>query len=330
LRQAHPQARITFLGSSWVRDVLEQVPFVDEVLFFDAPLAKVSRARKLAATLRLILGLRRARFDAALIAHRSPFFALLLCLAGVRTRVGFGGKFLTRGAAFDEGEHEITRYGALSALLDAPLESTATHLRPHAEETETIARALRQAGIGDDERIIGLFPGGGENPGTTMTIKRWSAPQWGALCDRLAPAWRGRIVLIGGPNDRALNDEVLRCTAAPVVNLAGATSLRALPALLARCEIVAGGDTGPLHIAAAVGARTLFLFGPSDPRLVAPLQSDSRFLWTQPPCSPCYTPASVLLKSSFQGTVFGCHTGTHECLADLSVSAVFDALADWL
>lgn len=169
-------------------------------------------------------------------------------------------------------------------------------------------------------------------------IKRWEAENWSQLCQKILQEFDAHVVLLGGPSDLALNDKVAAAVqaatgdavASRLTNIAGLTTLRELPALLAACTMAAGGDTGPMHIAAAVGTRTLLLFGPSDPRLVAPLQSTARYLWKQVECSPCYTPERVMDKNNFVGNVFGCHTGTHACLKTLTVVEVFDALRPWL
>lgn len=333
LRQALPDAHIAFLGSSWVKDVLANVPYIDQTILFDAPYRE-SKLQRLRETFQFVLQLRRECFDTIIVAHRTPVFATLGWLAGIKTRVGFSDKpsrFLTRAVPFDANRYEVNRYLDLVSTLGIESSDTTTHLAPRAEDIASVAQKLTACGIEKDAPLVGLFPGGGENPGTSMPIKRWYPENYAALCRRLAASHAGAITLLGGPTDKELNASIQSSVSElNTINLAGEFSLRELPALMQRCRVVVGGDTGPLHMAAAVGTPTVFLFGPSDPRLVAPTQPNSVYLWKQPPCSPCYTPDSVMNKSNFNGKDFGCRTGTHECLRDLGVEDVYAAIERFL
>ena len=106
------------------------------------------------------------------------------------------------------------------------------------------------------------------------------------------------------------------------------------PELISVCNYFISGDTGPLHIAAAFGVSTLSLFGPSDPRLVAPENSDESkakhmYIWSHPECSPCYTPETAINKKHsmyWKGNNFICWTGTNECIKNISIEEVFNEL----
>lgn len=266
--------------------------------------------------------------------HRNKLFQAIGLLCRIPVRIGFGrrGSFLlTNRTPFLANEHEVKRY--LDLLSSAGIRSSLhdTEITPPPEDMKQADSFLVDWGLKECGAPVGIFPGGGENPGTKMPIKRWGAEKYAELCREIARTGDRKIVLLGGVGDRGLNDEIIalsRLSGDRVSNRAGDTTIALLPALLSRFRIVIGGDTGPMHIAAAVGTPTLFLFGPSDPRLVAPSASNSRHLWNRVACAPCYTPETVRLRKYFRGNEFICWKNTHECLAQLSVDRVFERYND--
>ena len=105
--------------------------------------------------------------------------------------------------------------------------------------------------------------------------------------------------------------------------------------LISICKIFVSGDTGPLHIASAFGVNTISLFGPSDPRLVAPVtknvdDSENIYIWKKPECSPCYTPETAIDMSNskyWRGNKFICYMGEHVCMKSITVEEVFNAIS---
>ena len=337
LRRAHPDAQIWHLASSWVGEIVEQIPSVDKIIRFDAPFrARDSWWNKAVETLRLVRVLRRERFDVAIIGHRNPFFAILSRLGGIRRRIGFGARksvFLTDAIRFQPTKHEVDRYLDLIGALGIPALETRTEILPRSDEVENVRHVLSRWNINAGDLVVGILPAGGENPGTKMPIKRWNPGMYAFLCEKLMSEFSSKILLIGGPADREYNQKILEQVSgreALMRNIAGDLSIRALPALLQRLNLVIGGDSGPMHLAAAVRTPTLFLFGPSDPRLVAPRQPNSIFLWKSVYCSPCYTPETVMERRNYRDGEFLCRTGTHECLESLSVDEVFRACGQLL
>ena len=112
---------------------------------------------------------------------------------------------------------------------------------------------------------------------------------WAVVADRLAERPDVRIVLTGGPGERELVGSIATRLAHPALNAAGATTLGQLAALYARCALVLGSDSGPLHLAAAVDAPSVHLYGPVSPVKFGPWGDPSRHvvLRTTWPCAPC-------------------------------------------
>jgi ADP-heptose:LPS heptosyltransferase len=136
--------------------------------------------------------------------------------------------------------------------------------------------------VPDTHRLIGLHVSGGRES------KQWHLARFAEVGRTLASEPDTTLVLTGGQGDRAMVDQVRRALGdRPVVDAAGVMDLPSTAALLARLDVLITGDTGPMHLAAAVGTPIVALFGPSDPRRYGPLAAQQRVLRVQLYCSPC-------------------------------------------
>lgn len=330
LRSRYPNARITFLASQWVKEIAARVPGVDDVVIYNAPVETHHVCQRVGETLRLIHRMRKEEYDLAVLAHRSSVFAGLTAAMGIPNRMGFEGThFLSQSSPFEEYRHETERY---LRLVDVEDGDTSTTLCATDGDKFFAEIFLKEQGIGDGTELIGVLPGGGTNPGTTMTIKRWYPEKFAETLQWLQQQHGLVPLFVGNREDAAASDEVMRHLPAGFryVSAVGKSSIGGLCGLLTRCKIVVGGDSGPVHMAAALGVPTVSLFGPSDPRLVAPRGNDHIHIWNHIRCSPCYTPASILNKSNYEGKNFFCGTQTHECMRSIDVEAVVNAVESLL
>jgi lipopolysaccharide heptosyltransferase II len=333
LHNAFPEAKIGFLASRWIKDVVERIPFVDEIIFFDAPVYNRGLAARILETAGIIAGLRGKKYDLAVFGHRSSAFPLMAFLAGIKKRYGFKGTAMLTGSVhFDERLHETDRYLEILKLLNIRPEEKETILSAKESDLEKAEKLLAELKLDRSKKYIGIFPGGGENPGTVMPIKRWYPEKYAELCNSLFDKKGYSFIFMGDGRDKEVVKRVIGSVKNGVtaVDTSGRTDIGGLCGLLKRCELVIGGDTGPLHMAAALGIPTLMIFGPSDPRLVAPRGSLHRFIWKAVQCSPCYTPVSVLDRKNRIGNEFVCRTGTHECIKEIQVDEVLDGALELL
>jgi len=117
--------------------------------------------------------------------------------------------------------------------------------------------------------------------------KLWPSARIAELAMRLEA--RGvQPVLLGSPDARGFADAVQAASARPIRSLVGRDHPNLLPALIGELDALVGADSGPAHVAAAVGVPAVTLFGPTDPRLTAPLGAGQQAIWRQPPCAPCF------------------------------------------
>jgi heptosyltransferase-2 len=310
LREAQPGARITLLTPAKLAGLWHRHPAVDEVLTFAAgePVWIVARR------------LRAGQFRVALVLPNSPRSAVETWLAGIPERIGYGRPWrnwlLTRripdrpgavrmrrrsvseinrlirespsvdAASLPSTVHQLHDYLHLAAALGANPEP----LAPRLQVDESEIAALRQRfGVDSGTRWLGVNAGAEFGP-----AKRWPKERFADVV-RAVAAWPGwGLLLIGGEGDVRLAEEIESAVGAPhaaVRNLAGKTTLRELCAALRTCCVVLTNDTGPMHVAAAVGTPVVVPFGITSPALTGPgLPGDSRhaLLRVNVTCAPCF------------------------------------------
>lgn len=215
--------------------------------------------------------------------------ALLTRAAGVPQRVGFASGargrdgLLTVRVPFRRDAHAARSFRDLVEAAGVPVGPVVVGgLAPDAR-----GRAEAEALVPTEEArpMVVLHPGSGDNfPG-----RRWSPNGFVAVGRHAAMRHGARVVVTGGACERALVEAVAAGAAPDAVAAAGTLSLRGLVALLARAAAVVSNDTGPVHLASALGRPVLALFGPNTPVLYGPLSAGSRALYAGLPCSPCLT-----------------------------------------
>ncbi|MEO8083759.1 MAG: glycosyltransferase family 9 protein, partial [Ardenticatenales bacterium] len=290
LKAAWPAATIDWAVGGHSRAVLAGNPDVHALL--DAS-GTMRGDLSLGAIVRLVLALRRGRYDAAFIAERSPLPAAIARLAGIPVRVGLdsGGRgrlhTVRVPAQPDDPRHETDIYLDLARAVGAP----ATDPRPvfvpspaDVEAARAVVEAVETARGGPLPRPwLIVHPGGGQNPGAEHLAKRWPAARFGVIAARVAARLGGSAILVGGPDDVRLGGDVLagavadradRADIGPdgpdepggrdrVVDATGRLSLGATAALVAHADAYLGNDSGVAHLAAAVGTPVVAIFGPT-------------------------------------------------------------------
>jgi len=313
LREKFPTAHIALLVPEKLRELWLQHPAVDEIISF-APSENIfAVANKL----------RAGKYDLALVLPNSPRSALEVLLAGIPQRIGYARPwrnfFLTQTIAARTGAvkmhkrtaaeirelvsdnakakiqnpeissaaHQIHEYLHLVAALGANPEPLAPQLAVTPEE---LAAAKKKFGLEKiDGPIFGLNPGAEYGP-----AKRWPVEKFTAAAKEIHRQTNCAWILFGGKNDAVTTAQIesaIRNPQSKIFNLAGKTSLRELIALLKICRVLLTNDTGPMHVAAALGTPVVVPFGSTSPELTGPgLPGDAchRLLKSAAPCAPCF------------------------------------------
>jgi heptosyltransferase-2 len=231
---------------------------------------------------------RALALDLALVLPNSLESGLAAWLGRARWRIGYAaegrGALLTHALPAPAGvRHQVAAY----LELLRPLLGSAPPVVPPSVACAPAARLearglLAGTGVAAGEGVVGLQLGAAFGPS-----KLWPPARLAALAARLEA--RGlRAVFLGAAEAAPLLEAVAAAAGGPVRSLVGRDRPALLPALLAELDALVAADSGPAHLAAAVGCPTVTLFGPTDPRLTAPLGPRQRAIWRRPPCAPCF------------------------------------------
>jgi heptosyltransferase-2 len=284
LRKAYPDARVTALASPGSAVVLVGNPSVNRLL----PVAKGQRAG-LGGLIALAAWVRAQRFDAALVLHTSFRSALLAALAGVPVRAGLAcegrGFLLTRKTARDRAAYEVDEHLRVLGLIGVPPDGRAMDLTLLPEEREEAARLLQDLPPG--ARTVGL------HPGASREIRRWPAERFAELGAGLRESGIEPVYAYG-PKEAELADSVgswWRARGLPAPRSVSPRTVRVLGALFERMDAVVTNNTGPMHVAAAVGAPGVFVHGPTPVgRWQPPGGAWVPVCASGVPCRPCDSP----------------------------------------
>ena len=184
------------------------------------------------------------------------------------------------------GRHEVLQNLTLvEALTGSSVDpdSRGLEFQPGAQDVAALSALLARNGLREGEEIACV------HPGTGAPVKLWHNAGWAAVIDSLAQERGFRIIVTGGPGEVELVRDLVGRVSVPVIDLAGQTNLGQLAALMARSRLVTGVDSGPLHLAVAMGTPTVHLFGPVDEAIFGPWGDPSRhrIVKSERACVPC-------------------------------------------
>ncbi|MDP3071990.1 MAG: glycosyltransferase family 9 protein [Opitutaceae bacterium] len=312
LRLHWPAAHLTFLTEAAYAGVVPLNPEIDAGLTFP---------RGAFAWPGFVRALRRARFTHVLDFDNTEKTALVTRLTGAAVRATFDRELIvhryprlyTHAAqvtnAFYDSHHITETYLALPAALGVPLVSREVRLVPRAADCSAAQR---------------LVPAGGKkilvHPGSRSAQRVWPAARFAAVCDRLQDECGAQVFLTAGPGEQATVEEIRRAAKTHLVAVPPAAHVGALAALAAQFDVFLCHDSGPMHIAAAVGTPVVALFGSQNAAIWRPLGDRHTVLQTALPCA-CF-PAGALPGPCVRGDSYRSY-----CVRKISDAEVFAAVA---
>ncbi|MBI1926756.1 lipopolysaccharide heptosyltransferase II [Candidatus Poribacteria bacterium] len=283
VKRAYPQSHLALMLRPLVADVMAIHPYLDEVIVD----TKDRYRSRLKSVWKAANAIRRSRFNLAIVLHPTSFRnALIPFLAGVPERVGSHvsgrGILLTRSCPERTDLHEIHRYLRVLELIDIH-EPDATLEFWHTDaERNVVRQMLADHGISSTERVIGV------NLGTTWQTKRWPLEKFATVMTQMQNRLGAPLILTGSAAEGPLGEALGQMVQGELVNLIGKTTLTQLGALIERCALYLTCDSGPMHIAAAVGTPTIALFGPTSPTRHRPYGEGHCVIEKAVECRPCY------------------------------------------
>lgn len=260
------------------------------------------------------LRLRQAHFREAWLLPNSFHSALLVFLGGVRERIGYatdrrGGLLTHASPPPRRTSHQLRDYDALLRSRGIEPDFEAPRLEMAGDVRERVQQALEAAAISEARPLVLLSLGAAFG-----WTKRWSPEKYARLADRLTG--KGFIcAAVIGPGEADLGARAAMTAQTRLPVLGANLDPAELAALFTRARLVVTNDSGPMHLAAAVGTPVVAFFGPTDPGRTAPAGSLYRILDRYLFCSPCY------LKRCPYG---------HECMKEISVEDALRAVEELL
>lgn len=300
LRTALPHATITLLVGPWAQDLLSLNPDIDHIETLPFPWFDRRPKANALAPYRLLYDhaeTLKGRFDVAVIARFDHGWgAWLAAAAGIPVILGYDTPtvrpFLTQRVPYSPDRHEVLQNGTLINHLIAwghpkgeNAQTKVTLPRDTADEALRyeitgvhrlkVRQLLNGSGLQKaDGPLVAIHPGSG------AAVKRWDIEKWGQLMRDLRARYKCQFVITGGAAEVLLASKVVRAAGegVPVVSLADETTLPELAALFEQCALVIGPDSGPLHVAVAMGRPTVHLYGPVSPQTFGPWGDPARHL----------------------------------------------------
>jgi heptosyltransferase II len=291
LRQLLPEAHITLATRSFAKGIFAGAGFIDDLLVYDQGTSLFGRVLAQARQWR------SRRFDLAILFPNSFEAAVIARLGKADLRIGYAseGRGLLLSHALDlpawrDARHESFYYLNIIAELEKLLRGQSAILEQEpvidlsvSKDRQADAIAfLHEQGVREGRPLIAVCPGS-----INSRAKRWPAERYAALADRLIDELGADVILIGSADELDVSEEVSGQMRRQPILLTGKTDLPGAVAVLNEVDLLVTNDTGPAHIAAALGRPTLVIFGPTNPLTTRPLSPVAEVVRYPPDCAPC-------------------------------------------
>ena len=313
LRLIFPDSKITLHTRNWAQGIFQDADFIDELLTYQPEKSALKTVRKQANIWR------EKKFDLAVLLPNSFESALLAKFGKVPARFGYakeGRSLLLTDAVeipvWKNEKHEIFYYLNLIAKVEKKFLGTDTVLENEprfdlqvSDQRKTeVRQLLTENGVDSSKKLIVFVAGS-----TNSRAKRWQTDSYAELNDKIQTELNANVVLIGANDELEVSREVFEKSRVKPIVITGKTNLAESTAALSVCDLLVSNDTGPAHIAAALGTKTIVIFGPTNPNTTQPWNSE--IIRQDVECSPCMLRDCPI---------------DHRCMTRISVQQVFDKL----
>jgi len=292
LRKRYPEAHITWVVEEGASDLLAGHPCLDRVLVSRRKtwLGRLKKGRDVRRTLEeiktFLAELRSRPYDLVIDFHGLLKSAALVFLSAGKRRLGYdslqelSGLFYNEKIFEDLGKHAVLRYLDLVSYLGGDPRNPHFEIPEDENNRTRVEQLLRKSGLAPEQPFFAL------NPVAYWDTKLWDSEKFGELCRRINGEMGVPVILTGSRSDGILREIEAYCPRS--INLGGKTTLKDLACLYRLAGLVITTDSGPMHLAAAVGTPTIALFGPTDPNRTGPFGKNHRVIRRDLPCSPCF------------------------------------------
>jgi lipopolysaccharide heptosyltransferase II len=287
IRRNYPDSYIACAIPSRCYPVLKDNPHLDEVLIFD----EQDRHKGMLAKLNFVNLLKKKKFDTVFLLHRSFSRTLICRLAGIKERIGH----YTKKRAFlltkkimpppKDSLHRIDYYLDVIEKSGLRVEDRYLDFYVSPQDEAQVDNFFKKHSIKPGDFVVALNPGGNWMP------KRWPPDYWAVLADKLIGQYKAKVIITGSIADLLLAGQIKDAMRQAPLVACGVFNLKQLGALARRVDLFITADTGPLHIANAVGAKKIIaIFGPTAKSITGPYPATNVMVIQKDVgcCIPCY------------------------------------------
>lgn len=299
LKENFPEDKLGFLCNKRTAELFKNNPFIDKLFVYERDdfkrLLSVSWYKWFKAFSSFIGEIKRERFDLAIDLSLTTNFGFFLWLAGIKKRLGYNyknrGFYLTTSIklAGYEDKHIVEYYNGLLELTGIKTKYNNLELYLSDEDKGYAEDIFTYRNVEHRHPVIAVAPGGGASWGIEARIKRWPEDNFRLLADKIVEKYKAVVIIVGDSSEKDLLGNLNADK--NILNLIGRTTLSQLTALINKADVFIANDGGPLHIAVALGKKTISFFGPVDPKVYGPYPPDESrhiVLRRNLECSPCY------------------------------------------
>ena len=328
IKGRYPDSFIGYWSNLRVKPILESNPQINKVFPLSrGDLKKIyheSFFKGIWSAIKLTWEIKNKRFDICLdfsLDHRYSLFAKIM---GIRKRIGFNykgrGRFLTSRIKINgyHDKHVVEYYLELLKFLNIPVNDKKLFLAVPPGSELRARNVLSGCGIEANDLLIGVVPGAGGSWGKNAASKHWSVFKFAEAANKLIDEFKAKVIILGDESERKIVETMVHLMRNKPIDLAGKTGLEILPGIIKNCNLLITNDGGPMHMAVALGVKTVSVFGPVDEKVYGPYPDNANHVvlkWDMN-CRPCY--------KNFRLPV--CDKD-RECLKQISADAVFKAAA---
>jgi ADP-heptose:LPS heptosyltransferase len=314
IRNYLPDVHLSVMVNRGTEEILKDCPGIDELICYDRQALKhrPSLAGRVGDNIRFLHGIRENRFDLVIDFSQSDRASLITWLSGAPLRLGCDYEnplkrlFFNRLIQADIRSMHIVDY-QFKALeqLGIPISTRLLKIDVPDRIQEKIDAVIEASDLGRFDIKVAI------HPGARREARMWRVERFAEIAKRLKAAYGAGIAAITGDSEEGLIEQ-MRGYGAPIDFRSSRLSLMEMAALLKRCDLFIGNDTAPAHLAAAVGTKTVALFGPTFPLLWRPYSDRAAALFSDPDCCGC--------------TQVSCPYEGYPCMSAITVDEVWEKM----
>ncbi len=295
LRDTYPSAHIAWVVEEKSKDVILDNPLLDEIIIFEKERWKKTlfKSKNTRDSIKDIFAfsslLRQKKFDVAIDLQGLLRSSFITFFSGAKIRLGYQDSrefshifYNLKIKPASVPQHAVDRYLFVAKFLGADTSRVEFPLFVRDEEKIYAKEIFNSHGIKKEDITVGL------NPGASILHNQWRWENFAKLGDILQEKYKAKIILFGGPQDINAAREIYNIMKTKPINLAGLTTIKQLASVISFCNLFVGNDTGPMHIAVAMGVPVVAIFGPADPSRTGPYGKKHKVVYKKLPCAPCF------------------------------------------